>query len=273
MGDWNLDALLLLRTHLAWAGLLLFIGLEALLPFSKPKQVRWRHYLVNVALAGANLALLRLVWGGLLLGAAFYASQRQIGLFYVLGLGEPWRIVLTFLFFDALSYTMHVLYHYLPALWRLHQVHHSDRDYDVTTASRFHFGEILFSTMVQTLFAVGLGASPLGLVLFQALFLFQAQFQHANLHLPERLDWWVRWLIVTPNMHRVHHSVVRAETNSNFSTFFSLWDRLGGTFRWGPPQESIRIGLLAYPRSDQVGLTQILLMPFRPIPPDEEPAA
>jgi sterol desaturase/sphingolipid hydroxylase (fatty acid hydroxylase superfamily) len=157
MGDWNLDALLLFRSHLAWLGLLLFIGLEALMPFSKPKAVRWRHYLVNVALAGGNLALLRLVWGGLLLGAAFHASERGIGLFFMLGLSEPWRILLTFLCFDALSYTMHVLYHYLPALWRLHQVHHSDRDFDVTTASRFHFGEILLSTMVQTLIAVGVG--------------------------------------------------------------------------------------------------------------------
>jgi len=264
----EMDTLLWLRGWLAVGGLLLFMGIEHVWAFRPRVQRWWRHYAVNVLISGGNAVLIRLVWGTWLVGAAVLAERQGAGLLHLADV--PWglRVAITVLFYDALTYVLHVLYHYLPVMWRLHQVHHTDLDYDVTTASRFHFGEILFSTAVQTGAAFALGASPEGLVLFQILLLFQAQFQHSNLRYPDGVDRVLRWVMVTPNMHRVHHSTVPDETNSNFATILSVWDRLGGTFRWGQRQEDIRIGLDAFPSPDEVTLPKLLVMPFRPLRPD-----
>lgn len=266
MADTSLDSLLLARQALAWAGLICFMIVEQMAPFMGRGEPAWRHYLRNVVLAGINVAGLALVWRGLLLAAAGWAESSGWGLLNLLGdafgLARPWRIALTVLAFDALSYALHVAYHRVPALWRLHQVHHTDLDFDVTTASRFHFGEILLSTAVQTGAAVALGAPPEGLVLFQMLLLLQAQAQHSNLALPEAADRIVRGVLVTPNMHRIHHSTIVAETNSNYSTILSVWDRLGRTFRWRP-QAGIAIGLEPYRRREELGLADLLAMPFR----------
>jgi len=268
MAEWLPAGLAGWRAPAAAAGLVLFVALETLLPFRQRVLPQWRHYLLNVTLTVGNAVLLRLVWGGLLVGAAAHATATGTGLLPALGVGPGWNVALTVLAFDALTYTLHVLYHYLPAMWRLHQVHHTDLDLDATSASRFHPGEILLSTVVQTAFALGIGARPEGVLLFQMLLLFQAQFQHSNVVLPGGVDRLARLLIVTPNMHRVHHSVIPAETNSNFATILSLWDRLGGTFRWGGRQEEIRIGLGAYPDPAQSTLPRLLAMPFRPVPAD-----
>ena len=260
------DSLQIARQGLAWAGLICLMILEQRMPFMGRGEPAWRHYLRNVVLAGINVAGLALVWRGLLLAGAAWAEGSGWGLLNLLdgasGLTRPWRIALTVLAFDALGYVLHVGYHRVPLLWRLHQVHHTDLDFDVTTASRFHFGEILVSTAVQTGVAVLLGAPPEGLVLFQMLLLLQAQAQHSNLALPEPVDRIVRRVLVTPNMHRIHHSTVVAETNSNYATILSVWDRLGGTFRWRP-QAGIAIGLEAYRRREGLGLLDLLAMPFR----------
>ncbi len=262
MPDVSLDSLQFARQVLAWAGLICFMIAEQIVPFMGRAEPAWRHYLRNVVLAGINVAGLALVWRGLLLAAAAWAEGSGWGLLNLLNLGRPWRIALTVLAFDALSYALHVGYHVVPALWRLHQVHHTDLDFDVTTASRFHFGEILLSTAVQTGAAIVLGAPPEGLVLFQMLLLLQAQAQHSNLALPEAADRIVRGVLVTPNMHRIHHSTVVADTNSNYATILSVWDRLGRTFR-RRPQAGIAIGLAPYRRREELGLADLLAMPFR----------
>jgi len=259
------------RQVLAWSGLIFFMILEHWLPFAERAEPAWRHYLRNLALAGINVAGLAVVWRGLLLAAAAWAERSGWGLLNLLGLDWPWRLAATVFAFDALSWAMHVLYHQVPAMWRLHQVHHTDLDFDVSTASRFHFGEILLSTAVQTAGALLLGAPPEGIVLFQMLLLLQAQVQHSNLVLPEGLDRIVTRLLVTPNMHRIHHSRAVRETNSNYATILSLWDRLGGTFR-RRPQAGIAIGLTQYPRREELDWMSLLALPFRSLrtaPPGE----
>jgi sterol desaturase/sphingolipid hydroxylase (fatty acid hydroxylase superfamily) len=271
MDGFTLDSLQTARQVLAWSGLIFFMILEQWRPFARRGEPAWRHYLRNVALAGLNVAGLALVWRGLLLTAATWADGSGWGVLNWLGLGWPWRVAATVLAFDALSWGMHVLYHEVPVMWRLHQVHHTDLDFDVSTASRFHFGEILLSTAVQTLVALGLGAPPEGIVLFQLLLLLQAQAQHSNLALPARLDGIVTRVLVTPNMHRIHHSTVMQECNSNYATILSVWDRLGGTFRWRP-QAGILIGLTQFPRREELGWVSLLLLPFRRLRPAPPPA-
>lgn len=262
MDDATLATLQTTRQILAWSGLIFFMILEHWQPFAERGEPAWRHYLRNVALAGINVAGVALVWRGLLVTAAGWAERSGWGLLNVLGLDWPWRMAATVLVFDALSWGMHALYHVVPAMWRLHQVHHTDLDFDVSTASRFHFGEILLSTAVQTAVAVLVGAPPEGIVLFQILLLLQAQAQHSNLALPARLDRMVTRILVTPNMHRIHHSTVVRECNSNYATILSVWDRLGGTFHWRP-QEGIVIGLTQYPRREELGWASLLALPFR----------
>ena len=272
----DVEQLIQWRLWLAPAGLLLFMALEHVWSFKPRVHPTWRHYLLNVTLTVGNAVVLRVLWGTWLVGAALLAEQQQVGLLHVLDVPWGWRVAITVLAYDLLSYTLHVLYHYLPAMWRLHVVHHTDMDLDVTSASRFHVGEILLSTVVQTGLAFALGASAAGLVLFQILLLFQAQAQHSNIRLPDGVDRVLRLALVTPNMHRVHHSTVPVETNSNFSTILSVWDRLGGTFRWGQRQEDIVIGLNAYRRPEELTLLRLLAMPFRPLRPEpatREPTA
>jgi sterol desaturase/sphingolipid hydroxylase (fatty acid hydroxylase superfamily) len=147
-------------------------------------------------------------------------------------------------------------------LWRLHRAHHSDLDLDVTTSSRFHLGEVTLSTVYKIGFIWVLGVSPLGLVALESALLFAAQAQHSNLRIPEPFETMVRWIFVTPHMHRIHHSQEVMELNSNFSTIFSWWDRLIGTYQMEVRQEGIMIGLKDYPATWNVTLWQVLLIPF-----------
>jgi sterol desaturase/sphingolipid hydroxylase (fatty acid hydroxylase superfamily) len=236
--------------------------LEQVKPFAPRTEPAWRHYVRNVLLAILNAGLVGLVWRGGVVAAGAWAQASGIGLLPWLGLPRGWSVAITVLVFDALSYAMHVAYHVFPPMWRLHQVHHTDLDFDVTTASRFHPGEILLSTAVQTALAVALGAPPEGIVAFQMLLLLQAQAQHSNLALPEHMDRIVRALFVTPNYHRIHHSIVMAETNSNYSTVFSVWDRLGRTL-CNRSQAGIRIGLGQFRDRNELVLIKLLALPFR----------
>jgi sterol desaturase/sphingolipid hydroxylase (fatty acid hydroxylase superfamily) len=236
--------------------------LENVQPFAPRGESTWRHYIRNVLIASINVGAVALFWRGLLLASAIWAQSTHFGLLNGLDVPWGWRVVLTILAFDALTYSLHVAYHLLPALWRLHQVHHTDPDFDVTTASRFHPGEILLSTGVQIAIGTLLGAAPEGIVVFQMLLLFQAQAQHSNVALPDSVDRWVRWVLVTPNMHRIHHSVIVAECNSNYSTILSVWDRIGRTL-CVRPQAGIEVGLRQYGNRTELGLPALLAMPFR----------
>lgn len=174
------------------------------------------------------------------------------------------RPVVAFLLMDLTFYWWHRANHRIPLLWRLHNVHHFDPDLDLSTAFRFHFGELAFSSAFRVVQIGLIGPSLATYLVFEIVFQVGALFHHSNLRLPFRAERMLVRLIVTPRMHGVHHSQVKEETNSNYSTIFSFWDRLHRTLRLNVPQDAINIGIPAYAEVQDNSLASSLLAPFRP---------
>jgi sterol desaturase/sphingolipid hydroxylase (fatty acid hydroxylase superfamily) len=246
----------------ALGGLGFFLLLEQLFRFRAPTDSKHRRFWVNAGMALLNAAVLAVLFGDLFPKLARFTAARGIGLFHLLALNPSQNILLSVVLLDLLTYFWHLANHYFPLFWRLHRVHHSDPDLDVTSAFRFHLGEILLSALLKLPLVVVLGIGFPGLIVFEASLLFAAQFQHSNLRLPETIDRVVRLIFVTPTMHRSHHSVRRSETDTNFGTIFSLWDRLVGSYRIVADQEKIVIGLAEYARPSELTFPRLLFLPF-----------
>ncbi len=195
---------------------------------------------------------------------AYMVRERGWALFSFLGVGPYWQVILSVVFFDLLIYFQHVLFHAVPALWRLHMVHHSDNHLDFTTGLRFHPVEILLSALLKAGAAAALGPPVTGVVAFEVILNAMSMFTHSNLALPERMDRFLRLLIVTPDMHRVHHSVIIKETNSNFGFNLSIWDRLFGTYKKLPKLGVLKtpIGLSQYQKDPPSDIKGLLILPF-----------
>ena len=252
------------RGYIGVAGFFLVLLLEAVWPFRRPVESRWRRYAINLFIAGSNALLLSVLLGGFIISLYHSYELNRFGLFSRLGLdgwGNAW---LTVVALDGVTYFWHRAYHGLPLMWRMHRVHHSDRDLDVTTSGRFHLTEMVLSALFRLGVIALLGASVASVVIFEVVFGLLNQVEHANLHLPDRLDQMLRWIFVTPDMHRIHQSQEQAHTNSNYSTIFSWWDRLFGTYVFGPAQRALTIGLPEYQRSEDVTFDHVLAMPFGP---------
>ncbi len=212
---------------------LLFAGLETLWPKRQRTQTRARRWSTNWGIVIIDTIALRglaLLMPLLAVGAAIDASQNQIGLFNNLNWHLWVEVVLVILLFDLAIWLQHLITHKVPILWRLHRVHHSDRDMDVTTAIRFHPIEILLSMVLKIGLVYGLGPAAWAIVAFEIILNGTAMFNHANIKLSPRLDRIVRTIMVTPDMHRIHHSSRRCEHDSNYGFSISLWDRLFRTY-------------------------------------------
>jgi sterol desaturase/sphingolipid hydroxylase (fatty acid hydroxylase superfamily) len=166
---------------------------------------------------------------------------------------------------DLVIYLQHVLFHAVPALWRLHRMHHADLEFDVTTGVRFHPVEIVLSMVIKIAVVAALGAPALGVLAFEVLLNATSMFNHGNVRLPRALDRALRWIVVTPEMHRVHHSIVRRETNSNFGFNLPWWDRLFGTYRAEPEagHEGMTLGVPEFRDPEELRLDRMLLQPLR----------
>lgn len=230
---------------------------------SEPRARRWR---TNVGVALCNVLLLRVVLPTTAIGMAEVAAVQGWGLFNNLGAGGWLAVALSVIALDLVLYLQHVLFHAVPVLMRLHAVHHADPDFDATTGIRFHPFEILLSMLVKFVAIAALGAPALAVLLFELLLSLGALFSHGNVRLPEAAERWLRRALVTPDMHRIHHSVIETERNSNYGFCLSSWDRLFGTYTSSPQggQGGMRIGLESY-RDAQVSttLSGILAIPFR----------
>jgi sterol desaturase/sphingolipid hydroxylase (fatty acid hydroxylase superfamily) len=225
------------------------------------KRLRWVN---NLGLVLLNTVVLRLLVPVGAAGAAGAAKSRGWGLFNNSATSAWLADAICIVALDLAIYLQHVMFHAIPALWRLHMVHHADLDFDVTTGLRFHTIEILLSFGIKCAAIVLLGASPVAVVAFEVLLGGTSMFNHGNVRLPTWLDRALRWVVVTPDMHRVHHSVMRRETNSNFGFNLPWWDRLLGTYRDQPVNchEGMTIGLAQF-RDDRVErLPLMLLLPF-----------
>jgi len=227
------------------------------------KTLRWAN---NLGLVFFNSFLLRLVFPAAAVGMAAFAGEQGWGAFNYLDLPLWLAVALSLLAMDLIIYLQHVLVHAVPVLWRLHRVHHADLDYDVTTGARFHPIEILLSMLIKFATIIVLGAPVVAVVIFEVVLNAMAMFNHGNVRLPLGLDRVLRLLVVTPDMHRVHHSVEDDEANSNFGFNLSLWDRLFGTYRAQPRagHEGMTIGIHKFRTTAEVSrFDGILLLPFR----------
>lgn len=206
-------------------------------------RTRGRHALLNMGIGLTNALLVAGVFVGLWAAVTAWAERHEFGLLFLSGATNLWRWALALVLLDAWTYFWHWLNHQVPFLWRFHRLHHADEKMDVTTANRFHFVEIMLSSLLRVPLLVLLGARLDELALYEILLFTVVQFQHANIGLPEPIDRVLRWVIVTPALHKVHHSVVRAEADSNYSSLFSWWDRIFGTWRLLPASRVIQFGV------------------------------
>lgn len=197
------------------------------------KAPRWAS---NLGLVVLNIVLARLIVPITAVAASVVAQSRGWGLLHQVDWPIWMEAVLAVLAFDLAIYLQHVMFHAVPMFWRLHMVHHADLDFDVTTGLRFHTVEILLSALIKLGVVVVVGPPAVAVVIFEVLLNATSMFNHSNVRMPERLDRVLRWFVVTPDMHRVHHSVIRRETNSNFGFNLPWWDFLLGTYR-AQPQE------------------------------------
>lgn len=228
---------------------------------SLPRARRWP---ANLGIIVVDSVVLRLVFPVLAVGVAELAATRGWGLFH--GLNTPFWLALlaSLLILDLAIYTQHVVFHKVAVLWRLHRMHHTDLDFDVTTALRFHPLEIVLSMLIKLVLVTLLGAPAVAVMLFEVILNATAMFNHGNVGLPRRLDRALRWILVTPDMHRVHHSIRAEETDSNFGFNLPWWDRLFGTYRDQPRDghAGMRIGLEYFRDQRAIGLYALLLQPF-----------
>jgi len=238
---------------------------EILAPRRVLKQPKTQRWLNNIGLVVFNTALVRVVFPAAAVGVTGTAQLMQWGLFNRIEVHPAIAVAASVIILDAAIYLQHVMFHAVPVLWRLHRVHHADLDFDVTTGSRFHPIEILLSMLIKFAVIVLLGPPVAAVVIFEVMLNGMAMFNHSNVRLPVPADHVLRRLIVTPDMHRVHHSHLADEANSNFGFNLSLWDRLFGTYRDQPAagHTDMIIGIDTFrDPANCVKLTGILLMPF-----------
>ena len=228
-----------------------------------PKRLRWAN---NLGLVALNTLLLRLVFPTAAVGMAAFAAALGWGMLNHFA-PPPWlALVVALIALDFVIWLQHVVLHAIPVLWRLHRVHHADPDYDLTTGVRFHPFEILLSLLIKSAAIIVLGPPVIAVILFEVLLSATALFNHGNIRLPGRVEHWLRWLVVTPDMHRVHHSVEADETNCNFGFNLPWWDRLFGTYRAQPRagHAGMIIGIHDYSEPRDVSwLPGLLALPFR----------
>lgn len=228
-----------------------------------PKASRWLN---NLGLVFFNSLLLRFLFPAAAVGVAAFANANGWGLLNYYSLPYFLAVILSVMAMDFIIYLQHVMVHAVPVLWRLHRVHHADLDYDVTTGSRFHPIEIILSMLIKFATIIVLGPPVIAVILFEVILNGLAMFNHANIGLPKALDSLLRWFIVTPDMHRVHHSVEDDETNSNFGFNLTWWDRLFGTYRDQPRagQLGMTIGIHKFRDSKEANqIVGMLLLPFK----------
>lgn len=262
--DWAVahEAGIRLGTFAGFLAVLLL--LERLLPYRGDTRASARQAR-NFGLVLIDTAVLRLAFPVLAVAWAMSVQQQGLGLFTMVGWAGWVEVIIAILVLDAAIYWQHRLFHMVPLFWRLHRVHHSDLAFDVTTGVRFHPFEIALSMGIKLGLILLLGADPFAVLLFEVLLATGSLFTHADFAFPNRLDRALRWIFVTPSMHRIHHSVIRAETDSNFGFHLSVWDRLFRSYTANSASEprTMPIGLNEFRSGREQSFFALLIQPFR----------
>ena len=231
-------------------------------PWKSRRGRRWIHHLaistLNVSLVRVVVPLSIVMWG-------IHLETQGFGLLNWLDLPAWLAVIVTIIALDLVVYAQHVMFHKVPLFWRFHLMHHTDLDFDVTTGFRFHPIEILISMVIKFAAVAVIGAPAIAIVIFEIVLNATSMFNHGNVQLPRVIDRYLRWFVVTPDMHRVHHSVTRYETDSNFGFNLPIWDRLFGTYRDQPEHghSGMSIGLPVFRKIDEVRIDRLISQPFR----------
>jgi len=227
-----------------------------------PRVIRWTN---NLALVIVDTVILRLTFPILAVGLAVMGEDRGWGLFNNLDIPVWAAALVSMLLLDLAIYLQHVMFHAVPALWRLHRMHHADLDFDATTGLRFHPVEIVISMAIKLAVVAALGPPAFAVLLFEVILNATALFNHANINLPVSIDRWLRWVLVTPDMHRVHHSVDPRETNSNYGFNLPWWDRLLGSYVAQPAKghTAMQIGIEQFRTKRDLWIDRMLIQPIR----------
>ena len=252
----------LLRLIIFFGGLAFFLILEVWNPYRHSTIFKFRRWIHNLALTAFNSLVLYLIFSSRIMDMSRFVSEHTIGFLNLVGWSYGWKILGAIVFMDLMLYIWHLLNHEVPFFWRFHRVHHSDLNMDVSTATRFHIGELAISAVIKIGLIYLVGAEVLSVVVFESLLVLAAQFHHSSLKVPvwfEKIFW---ILFVPPSMHRIHHSVVIKERNTNYGTIFSIWDRMLGTLLREVDQGRIKIGVGAYQKPEKLGFLKLLVMPF-----------
>lgn len=262
------------QTAIAVGGLIVLFIIEHLHPFFDFYKGSFRkkgmHVIANLSLGIINALITSAFFVVAWLWAANWAATHHFGILNWLNLPGWAHAAGAVLLMDAWTYFWHRMNHAFPFLWRFHRVHHADASMDVSTASRFHAGEIFFSSLLRIPVIILIGLHLWELLIYGTLLVIVVQFHHANIVLPEKVDKILRAIIVTPAMHKVHHSRWQPETDSNYSSLFSFWDRICSTFRTHNRLKTLRLGLDDFDSSDDHTFKGLLTMPFRKGTPSEE---
>ena len=255
----------LIRLGVFAAVLTLLIAGELVAPRRSLTVGRWRRWPGNVGVVVISTVLIRIVFPTAAVGLAVVAEANGWGLLNLVAVPDWLAILVAVVLFDLIIYAQHRLFHAVPMLWRLHRMHHADLEIDVTTGVRFHPVEILLSMLIKLGAVAVLGAPALGVMIFEILLNATSLFNHSNIRLPAAVDGGLRRIVVTPDMHRVHHSIVARETDSNFGFNLPWWDRLFGTYRAQPAagHEAMTIGLTRFRDPSELRLDRMLLQPLR----------
>ena len=236
--------------------------LEFIIVLRPWKKSRWFRWINNSLVAATGLPTARLLLLPATIFLATWCQAEGFGLLNWIHFPEWIAWPLGLLFLDYAMYHWHRINHLFPFLWRFHNVHHADVEMDISTAIRFHFGEQLLSIPYRLIIIALTGVSPLMLLVYELIFEAATLFHHSNIRLPKRLEGYIVKLIVTPRMHGIHHSVIKEETDSNYSTVLNVWDRIHGTRKLNIPQEKITIGVPAYRADSDNKFLRLLILPF-----------
>jgi sterol desaturase/sphingolipid hydroxylase (fatty acid hydroxylase superfamily) len=238
--------------------------LEVIAPRRLLTDHKGRRWFTNLSLVAIDTAVLRFFLPAFPVGMALMAQDRGWGILNIITLPNWIKIVLPVVALDFVIYLQHLLFHFLPVFWRFHRMHHTDLDIDVTTGIRFHPIEIVISIGIKLAAVILIGPPAVAVIAFEVLLNATSQFNHGNIRIPETIDRWLRLVVVTPDMHRVHHSTIPRETNSNFGFNLPWWDRLGGTYRPQPEagHTGMMIGLKEFRDPAMLTLGRLLIQPF-----------
>lgn len=240
-------------------------ALESKFQLRKRVQERWKRITINSFVSIPAFTLLRFLFIPAMVWLAKLNEGLHFGINYLYELPKPAEFMIAFLLLDYGNYFWHMLNHKFTFLWRFHLVHHTDKDLDVTTAFRFHFGELIGSVFFRGAITLLSGASPFTVLVYEIIFEAATEFHHSNFKLPLKFEKVLNKLIVTPRMHGIHHSTIRHERDANYSVIFSFWDRLHQTLKINIPQDEVVIGIPSYSNAKELTIGFLLKLPFTKI--------